>query len=169
MPETIEYKMMNGKVLTLTISENMEYDVDDLTTIDHSNLLGEYLTAPFIFNQIANIRSKLEKEVRDLKLEKEILHGKIYDATFDSYVLEYKKKPSIPQVESAVNSMPDYSALKRRISKAEYHLSLMENLYWSLKDKSKKLDMLLGSIKPEEFGKSIIEKQVNKVLLKIGN
>jgi hypothetical protein len=162
----IVFDLNNGQVAVLTYTHATEFDINNVVEIDYNNLLGEFLTSPTIFNQAANIKAEAGKKVREYKF--------LLELTYDRLFRECKKEhgKDIPKIlkeemEGMVRSTEEYQSVKLELLEAEYQLDIMENLYWSLKEKCNKLDNIYHRISPDEFAKDIMEGQVNNVMIKI--
>lgn len=163
--QKISWDLGDGRVVQILYNNATEFDVDDVVKIDINNLMGEYLTAPQIFNTIANLRANAMEIVSKAKLNLEIGQKGIFLGIIEEF--KGKKKPSNPEIEAMVCVDDDYIQLKKDLIKAEKNANMLDNLYWSVKEKCNKLDNLYHKISPEEFNKEIMEGQINNVIIKI--
>ncbi len=163
MDEKIAIDLQEGHTVVLHLSELEEIDLNQVTSIDYNNLVGEYLTVANFFNSSANLRTQCQEELTRLKLEFEVWWSRRYI----EIKTESTTKLTIDEIEAKIKVSEDYKKQKLTISQMERNLSLLDNLYWAIKEKSGKLDKLFHTIAPEEFKKEILEGQVNNILIRI--
>lgn len=165
--DKIAFDLEDGKTVVLYLSELEEINLSEVTSIDYSNLMGEYLTVANFFNSAANLRTQCQEELTNLKLEFEVWWSRKYIDIKNHYSEELKRKPTIDEIEAQIKIRGDYKKQKLSINQMERNLSLLDNLYWAIKDKSGKIEQIFHKISPEEFSKEIMEGQVNNILIKI--
>ena len=152
-------------------SFDAEVEVDDIMKIDYSNIIGELITFPVILNRIGLLRAEMEEISKTKKFE-----AQVYEAKLKQY---YRKKGAIrgaddqvkkltnPEVEEAVLLDKGYQAVMKALYNTEKGFSQIENLFWSAKDKSSKLDAITSKLNPKEFENEIVAGQVNGIMIKI--
>ena len=65
--EVITIELQSGRIAVLRLqSFDTKVDVDDILRIDYSNIMGEILTFPLMFNRIANLKAEQESIVLPL-------------------------------------------------------------------------------------------------------
>jgi len=155
-------------------------NVDELTTINTSNLFGEAVTASASANRIGLLKAEVEKILADAKLEL-----KIYEAEFRAdrrkeaanpanngcYIIkvggeEVKVKSSEKALETCFEADPEWIKLKKATIKAERNVGALTSLHWSTQDKCRKLNGLTSGVTPEEFVAELIEGKINGILIK---
>jgi hypothetical protein len=67
--EKITWDLDDGRVVQIFYTINTDFDMDELVKIDINNLVGEYLTAPVLFNMVANLRSMSMELVGEKSLQ----------------------------------------------------------------------------------------------------
>lgn len=148
-----------------------EVDIDDLLSIDYSNIMGELLTFPPILNKIGLFRAEAEENMNRVKLDLAILEAKIQEEkriSLTKVVSEKVKSPTKDEVENACKLDPRYSKQTRQFFASQKAYNYMESLYIAAKDKSKKLDSIFNkSVVPKEFELELLEKAVNGVKVKL--
>jgi len=137
-------------------------DLDDILQIDYSNITGDLITFPVLFNRISQVRAELERSVkfRDMELDQE--KARLYKY-HKSLLISNDKKATDKAIESEVILDPKYRNLKKSKINAEFDYARIDAIYWSAKDKSGKLNKLIEKIVPEEFESELIENKVFKV------
>ena len=164
----IVIELKNGKMAILVIQEfNSELEVDDVLRIDYSNIMGEILTFPLMFNRIANFKAEMENIVAEGKLDLEVFEAQLTE--------EYRKKltgsnsgrVTVGEIESAVKMDSRYSIKRKHFFKQQKDLAYVEALYWGAQSKDTKLNRLVDKLRPEEFEKELLEDVLNGVAVKI--
>lgn len=165
--EDVVIELKNGKMAVLRIQEfNSELEVDDVLRIDYSNIMGEVLTFPLMFNRIANFKAEMENIVAEAKLDLEVFEAQLTE--------EYRKKLSaaeskvtISQIEAAVKLDVRFAVKRKEYFKRQKDLAYMDALYWGAQSKDTKLNRLVDKLRPEEFEKDILEDTINGVAIRI--
>lgn len=163
----------------------LEYDaleshinVDELTTIDASNIFGESATVSTSVNRIGLLKAELEDSVALLKLEE-----KLYIAEFQGKLRiqaaenggKYKVRVGKDDVEikltekaleSSYFADEKWLTIKKNLIGAEKNLNSIISLEWSVRDKAKKLNGFMVNVTPEDFVSGLVEGKVNGMLLK---
>jgi hypothetical protein len=70
-------------------------------------------------------------------------------------------------IRANIETDSTYLEIQAELIQVERNANMLDNLYWSMKEKCDKLNNLYHKISPEEFSKEIMEGQVNNVMLKI--
>lgn len=169
--EKVVIDMKNGKMAILTIQPfDSELNMDDILRIDYSNIMGEILTFPLMFNRVANFKAEMENVVSEGKLDLEVFEAQLTE--------EYRKKlaagkdggrVTATEVESAVKLDSRYSIKKKWYFKLQKDLAYMDSLYWACQSKDTKLNRFSEKIRPEEFEKELLEDTINGIAVKIAN
>lgn len=176
----MEYTIhINGSPITL-IHDNLDrtIDVDDLTTIDSSNLFGEHTTISAVVNRIGLLKAETESRMGEAKLDYKLYEGQ--------YVAKLREEASknggkynirvgnedIPvkltetSLKTCFETDEKWLELKRNFIQAEKYFNQMDVLYWACQDKSRKLNGLCSSVTPEEYVQGLVEGKVNGILIK---
>lgn len=152
-------------------------NVDDLTTIDTSNIFGEAVTISAAVNRIGLLKAEVEAKMAEAKLEE-----KIYVAGFISKLRKqasqnggkYKIKVGKEDVEvkltekaldSSYETDKNWIELKNNYIKAEKNFNMLSSLYWACQDKSRKLNSLVNGTTPDDFVEGMIEGKINGILI----
>lgn len=153
-------------------------NVDDLTKIDTSNLFGEAVTADAAANRIGLLLAELEGQVADLVLERKVLQGKVKErmraqAANNSgfYIIsvdkqDVKVKISEKALETCYETDEDWINKSKEIIKKEKQMNDLKSLYWSMQNKSRKLNSLISGTTPEDFVKEMVDGKINGILIK---
>jgi len=164
------------KIVTLTLTAfDTDVDVDDMLKIDYSNVIGEVLTFPVLVNRIGILRAELENKVNEEKFDLEVYGAQLSEmfrknkstTQTDSGGNKRVKTPTIQELENSVLLDSGYQLRKKRLFRIMKEYQFVDSLYWSAKDKSKKLDYCSASIKPEDFENEIVSGSINGVMIKV--
>lgn len=158
---------------TMTIlltSEDFDYelDMDRITKIDYSNLYGEAVTVDALMNRIGIIQAEAEYVYNRAVLDAEIYEAnlkktwRIESLTKKVVIIEGEEiKITENSIKELVLADEKLLRLKRNIIEAKKDYEFIKSLYWSVSNKSKKLNTLLPKVTPEEFFDGIIAGSVN--------
>lgn len=176
----MKYSIQIGEELYELSHPNIDrsINVDDLTTIDTSNLFGEHTTISAATNRIGLLRSEVQAIADKAKMSKEIyeaefIERKRLEAKNNSgkfFIRVDNQDVDVKLTETALKSsfLTD-SGWKERSSeyiKALSNYNKLDVLYWAMQDKSKKLNGLIEGTTPAEFVKGLVEGKVNGILVK---
>lgn len=154
-----------------------EIDVDQLTSIDYSNLFGEIVTVSALLNRIGLLQAAAESVLSEKKLDCDI-----YGATLSR---QYRREANVSggkftlldegkqimikltedSLESAILLDPVYQNKKKAIINAQRDYAFLSSLYWSVQSKDKKLSVLLKGTTPEDFYNELIDGVVNGIMI----
>jgi len=169
---------VNGKPIVLE-HDNMDslINVDDLTTIDTSNIFGEVVTISAATNRIGILKAEVEGAMAEARLEEKIYIGKFISnlrkqasQNGGKYKMQVGKetievKLTEKALETSFHTDPKWQELKNKYITAEKNFNALSSLYWSIQDKSRKLNSLVNGTTPEEFLEGIIGGKINGILV----
>jgi len=164
-----------NKIYALKIQDfDTDIDVEAILNIDYSNLLGEILTFPVLFNRIGNLRAEYESLVKTSQFDLEVLRAetKARIRKAETTIIDDGKgktkivSPTVDELESRVLVDAAYKIAKKNLITLEKNFSKIESIYWSAKSKDGKLDKLTDRMKPEEFSMDILQDTCNGVSIK---
>lgn len=128
-----------------------EIDPDRITKIDLNHLIAEIVTIPVLVNRFGTLMTELDAEFKEEKLKFEIFCAKQKEEIRNKLMSDNAKKPTIDEVETALILLPAYKVMKTKLIKSEKNYEMTKNIYWSVKDKSDKLDKLSLTIQREDL------------------
>lgn len=167
--EKIVIEMKNGKIAILSIQEfDTELDIDGILRIDYSNIMGEVLTFPLMFNRVANFRAEMENLVAEAKLDFEVFEAQLTEEKRKSIVAA-GGKGTVSEIENAVKLDARYSVKKKQLFKIQKDYAYMDSFYWAAQSKDTKLNRLSEKLRPEEFERELVEDVINGIYIKISN
>lgn len=165
--DRVVIELKDGKMAVLKISEfNTEMDIDDILRIDYSNMMGEILTFPLMFNRIANFKADMEHNVSVAKLDMDVFEAQLFEEHKKKMVAN-DEKPTEAAIKAAITRDSRYSLKKKHYFKIQKDLAYMDSLYWSAKSKDGKLDSFSHKIRPEDFERELLEDTINGIQIKI--
>lgn len=148
-------------------------DIDQLTSIDYSNLYGEAVTVSALLNKVGLLRAEAERAVSEKKLEKEVYEADMKkgwrreaNRNGGKFTIEEEEiKLSEKALDEALLLDEDYQKLCLEYIEVQKNFSVLDALQWSVQDKSKKLNNLLKPVTPQEFLSELVEGKVNSFLI----
>lgn len=151
-----------------------EINVDEITSIDYSNLFGEAVTISTLLNSIGILKARAEAIYAEKKLDFDI-----YEATQrkrlrrEAAMNSNYFKVDDQQIKLTENSLEEaiiidagWQVNKKNVIKAQETLNKVDSIYWAISSKSKKLEVMLKPVTPEEFFNELMEGTVNGILIK---
>jgi hypothetical protein len=170
---------IGDKLVVLRFDEfNNEIDVDNLTSIDYSNIFGEAVTVSALLNRIGILKAEAEHNLSSKKLDADIYSAGLArqyrrEANINSgkfTLIDNGRPVSIKLTEDSLKEaiLLDlaFQNKHKAVINAQRDLAFMDSLYWSIQSKDKKLSVMLKSITPEEFYDELIEGTVNEIIIK---
>ena len=156
----------SGKTYTLKLqSFEHEVDVDEVLKIDYSNIMGELLTFPVLFNRIGILKAEIDNLTEEEKFDTKVLEAQLSEE-YRKKILAEGSKATAAEVENRVIQDKRYQVKKKNLFTLQRNQSILDSLYWSAKSKDDKLNKMTDKLRPEEFSKELLEDTVNGVLIK---
>lgn len=157
---------LGGKCYLLRVRPfETEIEIDEIVKIDYSNLVGEILTFPVLFNRVGLLKAEVENIEALEKFDLDVFYAQL--------LKEYRKtlvssgtKVTISEIESSVLLDTRYIAKKKAYLNLIKQKEYITSLYWSAKSKDEKLNKLSDKLRPEEFSSELLEDTVNGVFIK---
>lgn len=151
-----------------------ELDMDQITSIDHSNLYGEIVTCSVLLNKIGLLKAEVEAQYNYDKMNCEIYESKLRESLRRESILNGGKvqtsNGSIKLTESSLDELIlldlDFQKKKRNTIESKKNLDMIDSLYWAIQSKDKKLTNLVPKVTPKEFYDELIEGTVNSFIIK---
>lgn len=165
--EKITIELEGDKIAVLSI-EPFDGDIsEDIVKIDYSNLLGEIITFPVVFNRVANLRAQTTNIVSHAKLSFDIFEAQLTQKKQSELSAKSTgaRGPSIKDVEVAVLTDPSFAIAKKKFLKHQRDFEYIDALYWAAQSKDRKLNVLVEKIHPSEFEKELVEGSINGVMI----
>lgn len=169
---------IGDKVVVLKFGEfTDEINVDELTSIDYSNLYGEAVTISALMNRIGLLKAEAESALAIKKLECEIYAANMArqyrrEANINSgkfTMMDGTQPISIKLTEDSLSQAilcdATYQNKKKAVINAQRDVSFLDSLYWSVKSKDTKLSVLMPQVTPAEFYDEIVAGTVNGILI----
>ena len=151
-----------------------EIDIDEITSIDYSNLFGEIITISTLMNRIGILKARAEAICSEKKLEFDI-----YEATQRKRIRREAVdnagkftldggfiKLTEDSIKEAITLDVGWQVNKKNVIKAQETLNKVDSIYWAISGKSKKLEVMLKPVTPEEFFNELVEGSVNGIFVK---
>lgn len=173
--ERIAFKLDDERSIVLILQSFDEIDTDEVTQIQHHNIIGELLTCSAVLNRLGNVVAVAEEALSESKLDYEVFYAQKYEEHMKALTVSYTnsrgrdvdEKPSSTEIEQAIKRSPDHRVKMKNIIRLQKQRDIINSLYWAVKSKDDKLNRLTDKIRPEEFGKEIIEGEINGILIKV--
>lgn len=172
--EKISFEL-GDKVVVLKLQSFDEIDTDEITKIQHHNIIGELLTCSAVMNRIGNVVAVAEEQLSEAKLDKEIFYAKQYAIVAKAGTTSYENTkgrkvvevPSTNKIEPVIKATPEYAAKTREVIRLQKQRDIINSLYWAVKSKDDKLNRLTDKIRPEEFEKEIVDSEINGIIIRV--
>ena len=172
MEEKIVVDFGGNKKWILKIQEfNSEIDLDNITKIDYTNIYAELITISTLLNKVGFLKAEADHGYAYEKLSCEIYQAKMsehYRKKLKTVSGDKVKWPTIAQVENAVLIDEAVQLKKKKVLRLKREAEQIDSLYWSVKDKSGKLNKISENMKltPEDFERELVESSINGILIK---
>lgn len=166
---------IGDQYITFNMSDfDSEIDVDEITSIDYSNLYGEMVTVSALMNKIGILKAKAESIFSEKKLEFDIYESTIRKRIRRESVMNGGKfkvdDEFIKLTESSLNEAiildKGWQVNKKNVIKANETLEKINAIYWAVQSKDRKLSVLMKAVTPEEFENELVEGKVNGMIIK---
>lgn len=158
---------LNKKTLTLTILdfEGNNINAEELLQVDYSNILGDIITFPVIFNRIANIKAEVDSLLKDAEFDLKVFGAQLFGEK-KAVLVKEGTRPTEAAIDALVLTDSNFKLKKLSVINIERQASIVDGLYWSAKMKGKMLEAISAKVSPEEFEREIIEAAINGVIIK---
>jgi len=175
----MKYTVHIGNTPIVLEHENLpsNIDIDAMTTVDTSNLFGEAVTVSAAANRIGVMKAEIESQLAIAKLDLKIYEGKFRAklrkeaAENGNYFTlrvdnsDVKVKATEKALETAFETEKQWIELKKVYIKKERDLNALDSLYWSIQNKSRTINNIVGGTTPEEFVSELVEGRINGILI----
>jgi len=167
---------IGSKVVLLSITNfDTDIDVDEITKIQHHNIIGEVLTCSTLLNRVGNLLAEMVEVLSESKLDFEIFKAQMAEKKRKELTFEFVdekgkpkiNKPTLDEVEYAIIATPEYKIKKKNMFRIQKEHDYINSLYWAMKDKCDKIQKLTDKLRPEDFEKEIVEGEINGILIKV--
>ena len=175
MKKEIKVEVARGEFVTL-VTEGLSgtIDVDDMLTVHDENIVGELMTISVLLNKVGLLKSEAEGLSKTAKFRKEIYVSEFKSklrseasANANHFKIDGERiKLSEKSLEEVLLLDKEYQSKMEHQIKSEKVLEDLSVLYWSVSEKSKKIDALSKKIVPEEFEESLVYGVVNTINIK---
>lgn len=157
---------LGGKPVQLSTKDfDDEIDVDQLTSIDHSNLYGEAVTIPALVNKVGLLKADSERKLSEKKLELEVFEAELRQSIRKDATAKGDKLTEAG-LNELVSKDGGYQIKKKNMITAQYNLGIVDSIFWAVKSKDSKLNNLIKGVTPEELFDELVEGTVNNILIK---
>lgn len=144
-----------------------EMDIDSLLKIDYSNIIGELITFPVIVNRFGNLLAEAESKASEYKLNLEVFEAKTKERLRNELSeANGGKNPTVEALNNALLMNKAYQTLRKQYIEVQKTRDYINSIFWSVKDKSAKLEKLSLTVQNGDIPDSVIEGRVNNVLIK---
>lgn len=147
-----------------------EIDLDELTQIQYDNIYAEAITISTLLNKVGILKAQAEEEAKIAAFDCKVYYAQIYETKqkqlYSDYVSHGGRKPTKDDYENACLIDRSFILKKKDVYRKEKYAAFMDAVYWSVKDKSKKIETISNKLAPEEFEHEILEQTINLVTIK---
>ena len=173
--ETLQISFKD-KIINLHFEEfEDDIDIDQLTTIDWTNLYAEIVTIPALMNRVGIWKPEAENAHSSQKMGFEIYKAqtahrlrRTFKTVISSAGKDSKKPKSNPEIEEEVLMDEGVQLRHKKLLRLKKEAEYMDALYWAVKSKEMKLNRISDNMgfAPEDFEKSLVEGKYNGILIK---
>lgn len=164
----------NRTIVLISPDQDEEIDLEDITTVNYSNLYGEAVTISALLNKIGLLKADYERRAKEAKLDCDVYESELKknyrkEAQKNGgkvYFEETEVKLTEKGLEELVLLNETYQKLQLEKIDLETKRDKIDALWWAIKSKDSKLNNLLPKITPKEFAQEIIEEKVNSFIIK---
>jgi hypothetical protein len=157
---------LEGKPVTLNFRGfEDQIDVDQLLEIDHSNLYGEAVTIAALYNHIGILKAEVEKVFAIKKMELETSDSELKQALRKT-AAETAQKITEAGLQEMVEIEKIHKLKKKALIDAQFNVSIIDSMFWSVSAKNKKLDNLIKAVTPLELYQELQDGVINNILIK---
>ena len=158
-----------------------EVNVDELTSIDYSNLFGEAVTVSALMNKIGILKSTAESVLSIKKLDLDIYIAQLQkqyrrESNINSGKFTLDEDGVLVSIKLTEDSLTMAISLdkvvqnrRKAVIESQKNLSIIDSLYWAVKSKDEKLSVLVKGVSPSEFVEEVVEGRVNSMFIKKKN
>jgi hypothetical protein len=176
----MKYTVHVGNQAIVLEHDNLDstINVDDLTTIDTSNIFGEAVTISAAANRIGLLKSEVDAQMALAKLNEKIYIGKFVaklrrqsSLNGGKYKMQVGKdeievKVTEKALETCFHTDEEWKKLHEAYITAEKNSNSLGSLYWAMQDKGRKLNSLVSGTTPEDFVAGLVQGKINGILVK---
>ncbi len=165
----IMVKIGTKTVVLVSPDKDEEIELDDVTTINYSNLYGEAVTVSGLLNKVGLMKVEYEKKAKEEKLFCDVFAANLRKKlrreaatnggriTIDGESFKLTEKG----LEDAILLNEQYQKNLMNLIEIESKRDKLDTLFWAVQSKDKKLNNLLPKIVPQDFEKELIEGKIN--------
>lgn len=162
-PVTLKFKMFEDEI-----------NLDELTSIDYSNLYGEAVTISALLSKLGIFRAEAEKHLSQCKLDYEICEAQIRKghrkfANNNGGKIQLDDGTLIKMTENGLDEVLKtdifWQKKKKKWIEAKRQYDYIDAIFWSASSKDKKLNNIVKAITPEELYDELIEGAINGIVI----
>ena len=167
MKEKLVIDFGNNKLVTLSFQQfDADVDLDNLTRIDYENIVAEIVTISALLNKIANLKAEVDNRFALEKFDLDIYEAGL-KKMFRSKSTTDGKKIVQDEVDGLILMDEGFQNRKKKLIRYQKDCDYLNSAYWSIKDKSDKLNNIKNNLTPKEFTSEILEGTVNGIMIKL--
>lgn len=153
-----------------------EIDIDQLTSIDWTNLYAEIITIPALMNRVGLWKAEAENAYAEFKLDYEVFKAETAKKARKKFKLVpnskgemVSKAKSNPEIEEEILLNRQVQLYYKKLLRLKKEADVMDAIYWAVKSKEKKLDKVSENLSfhPEELEKELVEGKFNGILIRV--
>ena len=164
-----------GKELVIKCpSFENEVELLKMLSLEPQNFKEDFLTIDTLVNFFGTQYIQKENEYKLCKIQLEVKRGELYNKLKVSLISSktnakgevVDKLPTEEDIKSNIMIDKEYFEHSKKIIDLECEKNILENIFWCLKSKSEKLNIVCSNIQPEDFVSDVIENKMQKVKAK---
>jgi len=147
-----------------------DIELDEITTINYSNLYGEAVTISALLNKVGMWKAEYERKAKEAKLvfvsqlkkkyRREALknHGQV---SVDGEAVKLTEKG----LDEIILLNEEYQKAVLDQIELESKRDKLDSLFWAIRSKDQKLNNLLPKVVPKEFFQELVEGKINSFII----
>lgn len=150
-----------------------DIELDEVTTINYSNLYGEAVTISALLNKVGMWKAEYERKAKEAKLYCDVFVSQL-KKKYRGEALKNHGQVSVDgeAVKLTEKGLDEIILLNEEYQKAvldqielESKRDKLDSLFWAIRSKDQKLNNLLPKVVPKEFFQELVEGKINSFII----
>lgn len=160
-------------IVLISSDKDEEIVLEDITSINYSNIYGEVVTISALLNKIGLWKADYEKKAKEAKLYCDVYESELKRkfrreaANNEGKIVFEGEKFKLTEkgLDELILLDDKYQSCLVEQIELEAKRDKLEALWWAVKSKDQKLNNLLHKVVPKEFVDELIEGKINSFVI----